>query len=668
MARRPGGTPQAASPASFPAATATSAVATALAIAAVFGLALQPLWATDLGWQLRLGRDLLARGVPAGIPRVDTLSWSAPGAPWIELRWLWAMGIALLERAGGYAAISYAAAALVTLAFLLLAVTAFGRGARAAWVAPVTLAAALASQQRFLARPETFTFVAVAAFVLVLHRVVPRRPGARWLLPVFQVAWVNAHTLFALGPVLVAAWVASGALERRGTFRRDATVLAATLAACLVNPYGPGSLSFAWLVWTELHAPIVRGAIRELAGPFAIAGDFTNLRWFTGLLVAVPLVALLAWWRTRRLDAFLTLSTAIGLGLALASVRNLPLFALPAVPFLVHHLGAVFAGARAERAVAFTAALAGGALALVTLADVVAGGFYTRQGDPRTFGAGIAPARYPVGAAAMLREIGIDDRVFSTFHESSWLLAEGQRSYLDPRIEIFGAERLERYLRAQADAAAWKRLERDDHPRAVVAGLDALRFAEVLAASGWRLAGLDAVAAVWLPPGPPALAIERSLERVPPWTLPRAAADRLGAFLLARGRPDLARPYLAGARDPAARLNLARALEESGDAAGAGREREAASRAAPHDPDVATERALDLLAAGRAAEAAALLDPVLEHPDAPARAWALRGEAYGAEGRLAAAESCLARAATLAPDDANIRRRLAAVRASRAGR
>src|SRR5688572_10042235 len=413
-ARRQGGTPATASPASFPAATAL-----ALALAAVFVLALQPLWATDLGWQLRLGRDLLARGVPAGIPHVDTLSWSASGAPWIELRWLWALGLALLERAGGYAAISYGAAALVTVAFALAAATAFGRGARGAWVAPVTLATALASQQRFLARPETFTFVAVAAFVLVLHRLVPRRPDARWLLPALQVVWVNTHTLFALGPVLVAAWVAAGVLERRGTFRRDAALLAATLAACLVNPYGFGAFAFAWLVWTELHAPIVRGAIRELAGPFAIGGDFTNLRWFTGLLVAVPLVALAALVRTRRLDAFLALATGIGLGLALASVRNLPLFALPAVPFLVHHLGAVFAGARTERAAALAAPLAGVALALVTLADVTGGGFYARQGDPRAFGAGITPSRYPTGAAALLRELGIGDRVFSTFHESS---------------------------------------------------------------------------------------------------------------------------------------------------------------------------------------------------------------------------------------------------------
>jgi tetratricopeptide (TPR) repeat protein len=676
-ARRQGGTPAQASPASFAppgpgaAAGALPAIATALALAAVFVLALQPLWATDLGWQLRLGRDLLARGVPAGIPHADTLSWSAPGAPWIELRWLWALGLALVERAGGYAAISFASAALVTLAFALAAASALGRDARAAWTAPVTLAAALASQQRFLARPETFTFVAVAAFLLVLHRGVPRRPGARWLLPALQVVWVNAHTLFALGPVLVAAWVAAGLLERRGTFRRDAGLLAAVLAACLVNPYGFGALSFAWLVWTELHAPIVRGAIRELAGPFAIAGDFTNLRWFTGLLAAVPLVALAVWARRRRLDAFLALATGLGLGLALASVRNLPLFAIPAVPFLVHHLAVVFpAGARAGRFARIAAPLAGAALALVTLADVPGGGFYARQGDPRTFGAGLAPARYPVGAAAILRDLGIEDRVFSTFHESSWLLAEGQRSYLDPRIEVFGAERLETYLRAQADPAAWARLAQVARPRAVVAGLDGLRFAEVLDGTGWRLAGFDAVAAVYLPPDatPADRALERSVERLAPAVLPRPAADRLGAFLLARGRPDLARDYLAGARDPRARLNRARALEETGDEAGAGREREAVSQVAPHDPAVATERALDLLAAGRAAEAAALLDPVLEHEDAPARAWALRGEAYGAQGRLAEAESCLARAAALAPDDANIRRRLAAVRTSRTGR
>jgi hypothetical protein len=635
----------------------------------VFVLALQPLWATDLGWQLRLGRDLLARGVPAGIPRVDTLSWSAAGAPWIELRWLWALGLAALERAGGYAAISWGAAALTTLAFALAAATAF-RGAAAAWAAPVTLAAALAAQQRFLARPETFTFAALAAFVLVLHRLVPRRPGARWFLPALQVVWVNTHTLFALGPITVAAWGVAGLLERRGTWRRDLVLLAATLAACLFNPYGLEAFAFAALVWSELHAPIVRSAITELAGPFEIGGDFTNLRWFLGLLVAVPAAALLALARARRIDLFLAGVTAIGLGLALASVRNLPLFALPAVPFLVHHLGIASATGRAARRVAVAAPLAGAVLAALTIADVTGGRFYARQGDPRGFGTGLAPSRYPAGAARVLRERGVDDRVFATFHESSWLLAEGYRSYLDPRIEVFGAERLARALRAQSDPATWAALVREDAPRAAVVGLDHLGFAALLAGASWRLVWFDEVAAVYVPPAgpdgaPPAEAGGSGADLRPPAALPPAAAARLGAFLLARGRADLAAPYLEGVDDPRARLNRARALEEAGDAAGAAREREAAFGAAPADPAVAAEWALELLAAGRTDEAAAALDPILKQEDAPARAWALRGEAYGAKGRLAAAESCLARAAALAPGDANIGRRLREVRAAR---
>ena len=623
--------------------SAGNAAALAAALAAVFVLALQPLWATDVGWQIRLGRDLLARGVPAGIPQTDTFSWSMPGAAWIELRWLWALALAALERAGGFAAVSWGAAAAVTAAFALAAAaawrgtTAAGGSGRVAWIPLVTLAAALAAQQRFLARPETFTFVAVGAALLVLHGIAPRHPRAVWVLPALQVLWVNTHTLFPLGPVLVAAWALAGVLERRGTLRRDALVLAATLAACLVNPYGPRAFSFALLLWSELRSPVVRAAISEIASPFTVAGaaGFTNLRWFVALLAAAVVVSIVALARRTRLDPFLAIVTGLGAGLALLSVRNLPLFALPAIPFLVH---AASAGrGRMGRAATIAVPILAIALSAWTIADVARQDFYVRQGDPRRFGAGIAPARFPAGAATFLRAHGVEDRVFATFHESSWLLAEGFRSWLDPRIEVFGTAHLARTLQAQGDTARWRALVAEAHPSAVVAGLDHAAFEGVLARTGWELAWFDDVAAVWLPAasgaGDRESVLEAIVRTVPPPAHPDppgARPSRLVGFLLRHDRPDLAAAY-AGADDPI----------------------------------VAVERALTLLERGRFGDAAGLLDPILKRPDASARAWALRGEAYAGESRFAEAESCLARAVALDPGDAHLAGRHAAMRRRR---
>ena len=92
-------------------------------------------------------------------------------------------------------------------------------------------------------RPETLTLLYLSIFLAVLFRW-DRYPRLAWLLPFVQVAWVNSHGLFVLGPILLVFGLIDAALrfgfftpERRKWWR---TILAASLltgAACLINPY-----------------------------------------------------------------------------------------------------------------------------------------------------------------------------------------------------------------------------------------------------------------------------------------------------------------------------------------------------------------------------------------------------------------------------------------------
>ena len=86
---------------------------------------------------------------------------------------------------------------------------------------------------RMYVRPETLTLLYLSIFLAVITRW-DRFPRLALLLPLVQVAWVNSHGLFVLGPIVLSFGLIDAALrggilapERRKWWR---TILAASLA------------------------------------------------------------------------------------------------------------------------------------------------------------------------------------------------------------------------------------------------------------------------------------------------------------------------------------------------------------------------------------------------------------------------------------------------------
>ena len=93
-------------------------------------------------------------------------------------------------------------------------------------------------------RPETLSLLYLSIFLAVLTRW-DRHPALVAILPFAQVAWVNSHGLFVLGPIILVMALLDAALRpgslapRPGRWWRIAGIgSVATFAACLVNPYG----------------------------------------------------------------------------------------------------------------------------------------------------------------------------------------------------------------------------------------------------------------------------------------------------------------------------------------------------------------------------------------------------------------------------------------------
>src|SRR3954453_943105 len=65
-------------------------------------------------WHLRLGREILETG---GVPRVDALTYSRAGTPWVDQAWAFDAGLAWLVERGGWSAAVAATALILALIY-----------------------------------------------------------------------------------------------------------------------------------------------------------------------------------------------------------------------------------------------------------------------------------------------------------------------------------------------------------------------------------------------------------------------------------------------------------------------------------------------------------------------------------------------------------------------
>jgi tetratricopeptide (TPR) repeat protein len=203
---------------------------------------------SDVWWHLRAGSWILEQG---RVPDLDPFTFGSADQRWIDLHWLYQIVLFGVFSWGSVPGIVLLTAAVNAIALLLALAT---RPSTAPlWLVLLGWVPALAvAAFRFQPRPETFTLLFLAAYLLVLVRL-DDYPRAAWVLPAIQLLWVNCHGLFVFGPLVLGLRLA-GPLGRlawrrlrglpgptdaeRRWWRHVGGAALAVAAACLLNPYG----------------------------------------------------------------------------------------------------------------------------------------------------------------------------------------------------------------------------------------------------------------------------------------------------------------------------------------------------------------------------------------------------------------------------------------------
>jgi len=487
--------------------------------ALAFLLGCFPMADFDVWWHLRTGQLILETHA---VPRLDLFTYTNATRPWIDVYWLYQVGLALLYRAGGASALvllkASAGAGIVALSML-------GRrpGHRAWPWALAWLPGVLMVSGRLSERPEAASLLLLTGFLVLLARA-ERWPRGLWLVPILQALWVNCHGFFVLGPLVLLAygtewlveWLRPIDPERQRPGRPPARTFVAvvllSLLACLIGPYGAKAFT---LPFEQLHtlgnAALYRAAIGELktAGDFiALAGIWNPylLAYFAASLLGLASFVLCA--RRAEVRLFRVLIFAAGVYLAWQATRNAALCGVIAALVTTWNLDDALAArppadpaqtkksrrgapagkvtqdsrtskdaktSRARRWPAPNAVLlvAVGVLGLAT----VSGALYSWSGEGRRVGLGERPRWFAHDACAFLARPDLPERIAAyNISQAAVCIAHGapqHKQFMDPRLEVNTPETFERYL------AAIRRLWNNDISWESALGIDYSRPGEI---------------------------------------------------------------------------------------------------------------------------------------------------------------------------------------------
>lgn len=500
----------------------------------VFVLAARPVSDPDFWWHLRAGKLIWET---RAVPHADVFSATFAGREWVAHEWLSEVLMYLVHQSLGYAGL-VVCFALVISAAMWIAYRRCAAAARHPYVAGFALLlGALAASPTWGARPQMFSFLFAAVFLALLddYAAGRSRRAVWWLVPLTAL-WANMHAGFALGLALVALTVvglfldcwSSGdesdeslgvgsdagrsfdgsegrslgrACDGQSLWRRVRTLVSVFAACVLAVALNPNGVRLYLYPFETLTSRAMMKYINEWFSP-----DFHEPMFQPLALLLFATFAAMVLSRVRVRPSSLLLLAATGY-MALRSGRNVPFFALAAMPLLAEHAwkwltrqrwGAWLA--RPERSEASGAALK---LALNVLMFVAAPTALVllRVGQVAARQSADEAQNYPVAAVAFMRENHLPQPVFNEYGWGGymiWNLYPDYRVYIDGRADVYGDEYLEEFLHTHDGVAGWRAPLERNGVRTVFVRPDVPLASLLRQDGGWRLAFEDKQAVIFV--------------------------------------------------------------------------------------------------------------------------------------------------------------------------
>lgn len=430
---------------------------------------------------LRSGEITLSRGFPE---TTDTLSYTAQGSRWVNLGWLFdtisaatfkiGRSFASAETADQYGAgaVTILHAIIRLLTFLVL--LSIGKTKQGLWGRSVLLGlAVLIGLGDGIVSPDLWGILFLSLLLRSMFLFTDRgRAWAMWAIPTILALWVNFDSSAGFGLILTIGWgigliLGSKKLENPVQPKKVAILLAASVAACLVNPWL--FHAFGAMFRTSNQYSLIPGGFM---GSVSLPADLRNA--FVLRLASFVVIAIATFWLNidrLRLDRALMLAASAfcfvvwmryngELTLVLAVIVGLNL-----EEWFVDAFGTE--GRMDAKWRLFS--LGGRGITILALFGLAAQHItgYGLQEGASTFGLGFNADRYAFEAATFLKDAKFSGQVFNWNSSQGnmllWSSYPSRKTFLDDRRNLFNdqiradREKLRGALRDD-NAAIWRPL------------------------------------------------------------------------------------------------------------------------------------------------------------------------------------------------------------------
>lgn len=431
-------------------------------------LGMKQLREPDVWWQLLSGRWMLQQGQ---VTHSDMFSYTMAGHSWVNVKWLYEVLIALLEKALGPEGVlllqCMVNAGLVWLLFKAIKYTALllGRGVTEFQSVLAVLLFFAITEYRMAGRPEMISHLLCALYLFIMLR----RPQAAWkdilwLLPL-QLLWANMHEGYPVGLVMTGTYAGAALLSYLLTKEqkhlqqagRLAAIFIASVFIILLNPNG----IVLWKQPFEIYRQVWANKYTTELYSWSNAGYWTlQAKWHVALLIAVLMYWPLRMRREKRsfyspgMVAYLLLIPLFGY-LSLTANRNIPFAQIILLPSVALLLNSVANGIKTRNEKLYAALSKRAFAASIILAAafyiaVVSNAFYKSTGSANRYGIHISMLHNPTGAADFIEAHHIKGTPFSDYFVSSyllWRMYPDFRSYIDLRdLDVFPVSFFDKYF------------------------------------------------------------------------------------------------------------------------------------------------------------------------------------------------------------------------------
>ncbi len=459
----------------------------------LFLITLRPIADPDFWWHLRTGQFIIQTH---NIPHTDPFSYTRVGQPWVAHEWLSEVFIYTLFQLGSYGLLIFTFSILITGGFLL---TYFRCPMETQpYVAGfVLLLGAVSSAPTWGVRPQMISLFLASVFLFLLAR--HKRNGNLYFLvplPFLMLAWVNLHAGYFLGLVLIGIFIVGGLIDLlvSGVLKTERVVpaptlksiiiLCITLGGCiLVALANPNGLLILIYPFQTLTSSSMQQFIQEWFSPDFHQMMWQPLAWLILALIGFGMVS-------KKTISSTNILLTIGFGYAaLISMRNIPFFALAAIPVLAEQVGSLIKIRFAANGPGKLFHVIIPILLVVILSITCLRFIQVVQEQPRT-----ELEDFPKSAVDWLQKNAPSGNLFNSYNWGGyiiWRLYPEVRVFIDGRADVYGDAFILNYLSIYNAKPGWENKLNMQDIQTILVESDA-PLADVLRQSpAWHVAYAD---------------------------------------------------------------------------------------------------------------------------------------------------------------------------------